>query len=68
MASAAPPASSTSGGRAGRADSRAMAARLVLLVDGAIVTSVRERSADAAEVARGIAAVLLAEPAPVNAQ
>jgi AcrR family transcriptional regulator len=53
---------------AGRADSRAMAARLVLLVDGAIVTSVRERSADAAEVARGIAAVLLAEPAPVNAQ
>jgi AcrR family transcriptional regulator len=46
--------------RAGRPDHRALAARLVLLVDGAIVTSLRERTPDAANTARGIAALLLA--------
>lgn len=45
---------------AGHPDHRTLAARLVLLVDGAIVTSVRERTPAAAETARGIAEVLLA--------
>jgi AcrR family transcriptional regulator len=48
---------------AGHADPQAMAARLTLLVDGAIVTALRERSPAAARVARGIAEVLLAEDA-----
>jgi AcrR family transcriptional regulator len=51
-------------GGAGHAEPQAMAARLVLLVDGAIVTALRERTPAAAEVARGIAEVLLAERAP----
>jgi AcrR family transcriptional regulator len=45
---------------AGHAEPEAMAARLVLLVDGAIVTAMRERSPAAARVARGIAETLLA--------
>ncbi|TWF78390.1 hypothetical protein FHX44_114313 [Pseudonocardia hierapolitana] len=45
---------------AGHADPQAMAPRLTLLVDGAIVTAFRERSPAAAQVARGIAEVLLA--------
>jgi AcrR family transcriptional regulator len=45
---------------AGNADPQAMAARMTLLVDGAIVTALRERSPAAARVARGIAEVLLA--------
>jgi AcrR family transcriptional regulator len=49
---------------AGHADPETMAARLVLLVDGAIVTALRERSPAAAQVARGIAEVLLLERAP----
>ncbi|OLS97650.1 hypothetical protein BJF90_42385 [Pseudonocardia sp. CNS-004] len=45
---------------AGHAEPEALAARLVLLVDGAIVTAMRERSPAAARVARGIAEMLLA--------
>jgi AcrR family transcriptional regulator len=45
---------------AGHADPQAMAPRMTLLVDGAIVTALRERSPRAARIARGIAEVLLA--------
>jgi len=47
---------------AGHAEPQGMAARLTLLVDGAIVTALRERSPAAAQMARGIAEVLLSTP------
>lgn len=48
---------------AGRTDAAALAPQFVLLMDGATVTSLRERGAEPAHRARGIAARLLAESA-----
>jgi AcrR family transcriptional regulator len=48
---------------AGHADHEMLAGRLVLLIDGAIVTSLRERTAEAAAQAKEIARVVLDAPA-----
>jgi AcrR family transcriptional regulator len=47
---------------AGRSDHRAVAKQFVLLVDGAIVTAVREGTAESAHRAKLIAAALLTDP------
>jgi AcrR family transcriptional regulator len=47
---------------AGRPDHRTLARQFALLVDGAIVTAVRERTTDAATMAKATARTLLASP------